>query len=54
MGSLGRTLWIIILLKLFFMFGILRPFFFTRHLQGDATEKAEQVQEHLINRVPQP
>lgn len=32
--TLGRTLWIIILIKLFVMFLILRPFFFPKYLNS--------------------
>ncbi len=54
MGTLGRTLWLIILIKLFVMFGLLRPIFFPRHLQGDEAQKAQQVSEQLINRAYSP
>ena len=49
MSSLGRTLWIVILLKLFIMFAILRVFFFRPTLadcESDA-EKSRVVIENL-------
>ncbi|HIR95332.1 MAG TPA: DUF4492 domain-containing protein [Candidatus Coprenecus stercorigallinarum] len=49
MSSLGRTLWIVILLKLFIMFAILRVFFFRPALadcESDA-EKSRTVIENL-------
>ena len=40
--TLGRTLWAIILVKLFIMFFVLKPFFFPNyikeHARGDAAE----------------
>lgn len=45
----GRTLWLIILIKLFIMFGILRVFFFQPILAGKTTEqKQEQVADNLL------
>lgn len=49
--TLGRTLWAIILLKLFIIFAILKTFFFPAYLQGDAQEKAEKVMTELTQRV---
>lgn len=47
----GRTLWIIILIKLFVMFVILRIFFFTPYLKGKSeTEKQDYVGSELIDR----
>lgn len=44
----GRTLWIIILLKLFIMFAILRVFFFKPVLGGlDDEQKSEVVGKNL-------
>lgn len=44
----GRTLWIIILLKLFVMFAILRVFFFRPALAGlDEKERSEVVGRNL-------
>ena len=45
----GRTLWLIILLKLFIMFIILRLFFFQPVLSGmDEEEKQEAVAKELM------
>ncbi|EJW95229.1 hypothetical protein EVA_16659 [gut metagenome] len=47
----GRTLWIIILIKLFIMFAILRFFFFQPVLGGmEETEKQEIVAKKLLVR----
>ena len=49
--TLGKTLWAIILIKLFIMFFILRLFFFPNILQqkyDTDEERANQVIEHLI------
>ena len=49
--SLGKTLWAIILIKLFIMFFILRLFFFPNILQqkyDTDEERANQVIENLI------
>ncbi|MBR6972348.1 MAG: DUF4492 domain-containing protein [Bacteroidales bacterium] len=47
--EVGKTLWIIILIKLAIMFLILRVFFFRPELSGYDTdaEKAEHVRENL-------
>ncbi len=53
--TLGRTLWALVLLKLFVMFFILRLFFFPDFLstRGDgAAAKDEYVSSELINRAP--
>lgn len=39
----GRTLWLIILIKLFVMFGILRIFFFQPVLAGKSTEEKQEI-----------
>lgn len=55
--TLGRTLWLIILVKLFIMFFILRLFFFPNFLGHLPTEekKSEYVGNELIRRaVPLP
>lgn len=51
--KLGKTLWLIILVKLFIMFFILKFFFFPRHLSQFDTEtkKNEYVVNELINRA---
>ena len=49
--TLGKTLWAIILIKLFIMFFILRLFFFPKILQqkyDTDEERANQVIENLI------
>ena len=44
----GRTLWVIILLKLFVIFVVLRIFFFTPALHGlDDKQKSEQVGQRM-------
>ncbi|MDR1332651.1 MAG: DUF4492 domain-containing protein [Tannerella sp.] len=49
----GRTLWAIILIKLFIMFVVLRIFFFPRYLNRFDThdERQEYVSGELINRA---
>ena len=53
--TIGRTLWTLILIKLFFMFCILKLFFFPSFL-GDKTteEKQEYVGTELIDRAASP
>lgn len=50
--TLGRTLWLIILIKLFIMFFILRLFFFPNYLNKLSTEedKSEFIGNELIER----
>ena len=52
--TLGRTLWLIILIKLFVMFFILRLFFFPDFLKraADGGEKDGYVSRELIERMP--
>lgn len=54
--TLGRTLWLIILVKLFIMFFILRMFFFPNFLGDLPTdkEKGEYVGSELIRRAIPP
>lgn len=53
--TIGRTLWVIILVKLFIMFFILRIFFFQPFLAGkSAEEKKEYVGEELTRRAVEP
>lgn len=52
--TLGRTLWCIILIKLFIMFAVLRVFFFPSYLQGGDEEKGEAVSAELTERMAQP
>jgi len=51
--TVGKTLWIIVLIKLFIMFGILKVFFFpdylNEHFRDDAG-KANHVRMELINK----
>lgn len=49
--KLGKTLWTIILIKLFIMFGILKFFFFPDFLHSKAEKggEAEFVSEQLMN-----
>ncbi len=50
--TLGRTLWALILIKLFFMFCVLKIFFFPSFLKGKSTEeKQEYVRTELIERA---
>ena len=50
--TLGRTLWAIILIKLFIMFFILKLLFFPSFLGGKTTEEKQQyVGEELIERA---
>ena len=47
--TLGRTLWAIILLKLFILFGVLRLFFFPDRLAGyDDAQRAAAVRSELV------
>lgn len=50
--TLGKTLWLIILIKLFIMFVILRIFLFPNYLgdKGDQKGKADYVRNELIDR----
>lgn len=48
--TLGRTLWCIILIKLFIMFAVLKAFFFPSYLKGDAESKGETVSTELTER----
>ena len=51
--TLGKTLWAIILIKLFIMFVILKVFFFPSYI-GERTEKGQEpdfVATELTNRV---
>lgn len=49
--TLGRTLWFIILLKLFTMFAVLKAFFFPSYLQGEPEEKEATVASELTDRA---
>lgn len=54
--DLGRTLWALILIKLFIMFVILKIFFFPRFLnQFDSkTDKEDYVSQELVDRALSP
>jgi len=54
--DLGRTLWLIILIKLFIMFVILKLFFFPRFLNrfDTASEKENYVSKELVDRALNP
>ena len=53
--TLGRTLWAVILIKLFIMFFILKLFFFPPFLKGKSTEeKEDSVGNELIERAIHP
>ena len=48
----GRTLWLVIIIKLFIIFVVLRIFFFHPALSGmNDKEKQERVGENLINQI---
>ena len=49
--TLGRTLWALILLKLFIMFAILRLFFFRPAMRGMSDE---QKQQHVAEQLASP
>jgi uncharacterized membrane protein len=50
--TLGRTLWALILVKLFIMFFILKLFFFPSFLKGKSTEeKQKYVGSELVDRA---
>lgn len=50
MGKLGRSLWIIILLKLFIMFAVLKMFFFPNFLKHQFTSDTER-SNYIINTI---
>lgn len=53
--TLGKTLWLIILIKLFIMFAILKVFFFPNFLKSnfDTNEqRSEHVSDEFIRRLP--
>ena len=53
--TVGRTLWAIILIKLFILFAVLKVFFFPDLLAGTSpSEKAGSVLENLTPDIPQP
>lgn len=58
MGIVGKQLWLIIGLKLFIMFAVLKAFFFPNHIKQEAERlqktKSEVVQDDLIDRGAEP
>ena len=50
---LGRTLWAIILLKLFILFGVVRIFFFPDYLNSRFTTDDEKAA-YVLERITQP
>lgn len=50
--TVGKTLWLIIGIKVFIMFAVLRLFFFQPVLTGTDEEKAATVRESLITPKP--
>ncbi|HBN05322.1 MAG: Uncharacterized protein H6Q16_1878 [Bacteroidetes bacterium] len=48
--TLGKTLWIIILIKLFIMFAILKVFFFPNFLSSKGDTKEEK-SEYIVNEM---
>ncbi len=50
MGTLGRSLWIIILFKLFIMFAVLKFFFFPNFLKHGFSSDEER-SDYIINTI---
>lgn len=51
--TIGKTLWLIVIIKLFIMFGILKTFFFPNFLKSNFEtdqERADHVRKELINK----
>ncbi len=53
LSSTGKKLWIIILIKLFIMFGILKLFFFNDYL-GKQFSTDEEKSNHVIEQLTSP
>lgn len=51
MSKMSRTLWLVAILKLIIMFGLLKVFFFKKHLNQFKTEeeKIEHISKELTN-----
>ena len=47
--TIGKTLWVIIIIKLFIMFLILKPFFFKSELSEFSTQ--EEKAHHVLNEL---
>ena len=54
--TLGRTLWVVILIKLFVIFVVLKIFFFPNFIKENAKEgdEAQFVSEQVLNRSDLP
>ncbi len=55
MSRLGKTLWIVVIIKLIIMFFILKPFFFPNLLNSrynNDADKARHVSTELIDKAP--
>lgn len=52
--TLGKTLWVVILIKLFIIFAILKIFFFPNYIDEHASDgnKSDFVANELIERAP--
>lgn len=54
LSKTSRLLWLIVFIKLFVMFAVLKPFFFPNHTKRQASERgitaSEWVQQDLIDR----
>ncbi|MDP4240821.1 MAG: DUF4492 domain-containing protein [Bacteroidota bacterium] len=51
--TVGKTLWLLVLIKLFIIFAVLRVFFFPNYLTKnfkDDQDRANHVRQELINR----
>jgi hypothetical protein len=53
MGSVGKRLWLIVLIKLFIMFAILRLFFFPDIMEERFSNDRER-SDHIINEITKP
>ena len=53
MGPVGKRLWLIVLIKLFIMFAILRLFFFPDVMKEQFSTDEER-SEHIIKEITQP
>jgi hypothetical protein len=48
--TLGKTLWMVILIKLFVMFAVLKVFFFSDYLQSNFSTDRQRA-EHVLERI---
>lgn len=51
--SIGRTLWVIILIKIFIMFAVLKIFFFPDFLKTNFNNDEDR-QNHVIEKLTKP